>query len=141
MPSEAALKLLMLFFERSKKSKIFDFSVPCKILSLSFSFSQTHRPTQRKHFWIDLDEISWEKLVPGETNSQILRYFDFSERKLQTCMRAVNRQPMFTARGTRRAFSLICCPDSSALHVRCEIQRSDNDSKMMHTTSILVEYP
>jgi len=24
-----------------------------------------------------------------------------------TCMRAVNRQPMFTARGTRRAFSFI----------------------------------
>ena len=25
-----------------------------------------------------------------------------------TCMRAVNRQPMFTARGTRRAFSFLC---------------------------------
>ena len=33
-----------------------------------------------------------------------------------TCMRAVNRQPLFTARGTRRAFSF-------ALHVSCSMSR------------------
>ena len=33
-----------------------------------------------------------------------------------TCMRAVNRQPMFTARGTRRAFSF-------SVHVSCSITR------------------
>ena len=59
------------------------------------TFSKTHRQTQRIHSWIALGLRKVQKLVPCQTNTQ-------------TCMRAVNRQPMFTARRTRRAFSLLC---------------------------------
>jgi len=55
------------------------------------------------HFWIALEIILVEKLVRSQLNSQ-------------TCMRAVNRQPMFTARGTRRAFSF-------SIYVSCSIER------------------
>ena len=62
-------------------------------------------------------------LTRSETNTPILRYLHFCVRlsrfcrvpKWVTCMRAVNRQPMFTARGTRRAFSFLC-PDCSMDH-------------------------
>ena len=117
------------------------------------TFSQTHRQTQRIHFWIALCLRNVKKLVPCQTNTRILSYDHFSAEKIRkildhswrqfslnpnysksregstshiavrqrnlisvftshitlqaekTCMRAVNRQPTFTARGTRRAFS------------------------------------
>ena len=48
---------------------------------------------------------------------KVLLYREKRSVSLQaTCMRAVNRQPMFTARGTRRAFSF-------AVYVSCPITR------------------
>ena len=48
---------------------------------------------------------------------------------LKTCMRAVNRQPMFTARGTRRAFSF-------SIYVSCSITRVLHYNKDSWTTTI-----
>ena len=43
-------------------------------------------------------------MLRGQLNSQILRYLHFSNLNPEKVVRAVNRQPVFTARGTRRAF-------------------------------------
>ena len=72
--------------------KISTFSVSWKNLCFKTTFSKTIGLTQRIHSWIAFDLKNVQKLVRSQLNTQ-------------TCMRAVNRQPMFTARGTRRAFS------------------------------------
>ena len=96
-----------------------------KNLSLLTTFSETIELTQRMHSWIAFNLKMIGKLVRSQLNTQILSYNHFCGEKLRkilgqvwchTCMRAVNRQPMFTARGTRRAFSF-------SVNVSCSITR------------------
>ena len=109
--------------------KISTFSVSQKNLCFDQTFSQTHRQTQWMHSWIGLGLRNVKKLVPGQTNSGILSYDNFSGQKIRkTCMRAANRQPMFTARGTRRAFSFF-------LRVFCSITSVWNGNRKSWTTT------
>ena len=52
-------------------------SLSCKNLSLHGNFSQTHKWTQRKHFWIADDLSKGGKLLRSKTNSRILRNLHF----------------------------------------------------------------
>ena len=58
-------------------------SVPPKNRSTLTTFSKTHRQTQRIHSWIGLGLRNRHKLVPCQTNSQILSYDTFSGRSAQ----------------------------------------------------------
>ena len=52
-----------------------------------------------------------------ESHFPVQRHYSWSRALRVTCMRAVNRQPMFTARGTRRAFSVSVHASCSITHV------------------------
>ena len=80
---EASWKLPRHFREKSTFHENLDFFGVTKNLSLLVTFSKTHRQTQRIHSWICLDLRNVKKLVPRETNSQILRYLDFSGQNLR----------------------------------------------------------
>ena len=108
-----AIQIFMIFDnfrEMSKFHENLDFSEACPNTSRKRDFSKTHSQTQRMYSWIDLGVSKVGKLLRSQTNSRILRNLHFSDPftpifDKHTCMRAVNRQPMFSARGTRRAFS------------------------------------
>ena len=70
-----------------------------KYLCCRTDFSKTHRQTQRIYFWIGLDLAEVGKLLRSQLNSQILRNLHFCDQETKNLVRAVNRQPLFTARG------------------------------------------
>ena len=69
--------------------------------------SKTHRQTPHLYSWICHVLRKDRKLLRGQTNGRIPRNLCFSGQNL---MRAVNRQPLFTARATRRAFRMPAQP-------------------------------
>ena len=84
------------FREHSKFHENLDFSESYPDTSLSRKFAQTIESTQRMHRWISFGLMKVEKLIRSETNTQILRNLHCFDQNL---VRAVNRQPLFTARG------------------------------------------
>ena len=69
---------VLLTFEKSSKIDVFGhFSVSLKNLSSIRKFAQGIKSTQRMHFWITYNLRKGRKLLPSETNSQILRYLHF----------------------------------------------------------------
>ena len=83
------------FRENSKFHENLNFSESQKNVSFKRKFAQTIESTQRLHRWIAFDLMKVGKLLRSETNTQILRYLHLCDQNL---VRAVNRQPLLSAR-------------------------------------------
>ena len=75
----------------------------CTLRSSAFRNKQL---TTHDEFCSEYNNGSW-------TNTELTCRRNCREKTQATCMRAVNRQPKFTARGTRRAFSWILWKQTS----------------------------
>ena len=67
------------FLNKSLLQKFCQFWSHAKNLSVTVDFSQGIESKQQMHFWIGLELPQGGKLLPCQTNSQILRYLHFCD--------------------------------------------------------------